>query len=118
MVQGLDAAKAAQLDAGLARIRGRFIASLSDRIDGFYELLGGLKDSDRWQDVTGELRGTAHKLHGICGAVGFPDIGSTAARLEARIDDLAETPEEADRVEIRDLLNQLLDVMEQSLDAE
>jgi HPt (histidine-containing phosphotransfer) domain-containing protein len=113
----LDAAKAAQLDAGLARIRARFIASLSDRIDGFYELLGALKDGGPWQDVTGELRATAHKLHGICGAVGFPEIGSTAAQLEARLDGLAETPGEADRVEIRSLLNQLLDVMEQSLDA-
>ena len=117
MVQGLDADRAAQLDAGLARVRARFIASLSDRIDGFYELLGGLQDGGDWQNVTADLRANAHKLHGISGSVGFADIGKKAARLEARIDSLTGTPASTDLVEIRGLLNQLLDTMEQSLDA-
>ncbi|MGD9862505.1 MAG: Hpt domain-containing protein [Pseudodonghicola sp.] len=118
MVHGLDAAKAAQLDAGLARIRARFVESLSDRIDGFYELLDGLHDGGRWQDVAAELRTSAHKLHGICGSVGFSAIGERAARLEHGIDSLPEAAQPADLAEIRTLLNQLLDEMEQNLDAE
>ena len=39
MMQGMDASKAAILEAGLARIRERFIASLDDRIEGFCALL-------------------------------------------------------------------------------
>lgn len=118
MVHGLDAAKAAQLGAGLARIRARFVASLSDRIDDFYEQLDGLTEGDGWQDVAAGLRTSAHKLHGICATVGFPDIGERAARLEYKIDSLTALPQPADLAEIRGLLNQLLDEMERNLDAE
>lgn len=117
MVQGLDADKAAQLNAGLARIRGRFLQSLSDRIDGFYELLDGLSDADRCEEACTELRASAHKLHGICASVGFAEIGERAARLERKIDDLGHDLHPEEIVEIRGLLNRLLDEMEQNLDA-
>lgn len=117
MVQGLDADKAAQLNAGLARVRQRFIQSLSDRIDGFYELLGDLQDQDAWQDACGEIRAAAHKLHGICGSVGFVAIGDNAARLEQQIDKLGPDLSQRDIDLVRRLLNCLLDEMEQNLDA-
>ncbi len=117
MVQGLDADKAAQLNAGLARIRERFVVSLSDRIDAFYELLDGLSQSDCWEDVCIELRASAHKLHGICGSVGFPEIGRRAALLEHQIDAQEGELRQQEIDEIRALLNRLLDEMEQNLDA-
>jgi len=117
MVQELDADKAEQLNAGLARIRERFLQSLSDRIDAFYELLDGLSDPERWEDTCAELRTNAHKLHGICASVGFAEIGERAARLELKIDGLGHDLHPDDIGEIRGLLNCLLDEMEQNLDA-
>ncbi|TDK50231.1 hypothetical protein E1832_07430 [Antarcticimicrobium luteum] len=117
MVQGLDADKAAQLNAGLARIRERFVQSLSDRIDAFYELLGDLRDPGSWQDACAEIRASAHKLHGICASVGFSKIGQNAAQVEYLIDGLGPTLRERDIDEVRSLLNLLLDEMEQHLDA-
>ena len=117
MVQGLNAEKAAQLNAGLARVRERFILSLSDRIDGFYELLGDLQDEAAWQGACVEIRTHAHKLHGICGSVGFPQIGLNAARLEREIDGLGPVLRQQDIDAVRCLLNLLLDEMEQNLDA-
>lgn len=117
MVQGLDADKAAQLSAGLARVRERFVHSLSDRIDNFYELLGDLQHEEDWADACADIRADAHKLHGICGSVGFPEIGRSAARLEQGIDDLGDELDQQDIDEVRRLLNRLLDEMEQNLDA-
>ncbi|MDK3016741.1 Hpt domain-containing protein [Pseudodonghicola flavimaris] len=117
MVQGLDAARAAQLDAGLARIRARFVESLSDRIDALYEHLDALQDIEGWTAATAALRAQAHKLHGICGSVGFPRIGERAAQLEHRIDSLTDLSGPQVRDELRELVNRLLDEMERSLDA-
>jgi len=117
MVQGLDADKAAQLNAGLARVRERFILSLSDRIDALYELLRELQDQEAWPDACADIRADAHKLHGICGSVGFPEIGASAARLEQEIDALGAELSQKDIDLVRRFLNRLLDEMEQNLDA-
>lgn len=117
MVQGLDANSAAQLNAGLARIRERFISSLSDRIDSFYELLSDLQDDARWAESCAEIRANAHKLHGICASVGFAAIGENAARLEQKIDSLGPDLHRDNVDDVRSLLNRLLDEMEQNLDA-
>lgn len=117
MVQRLDADTATQLDAGLARIRERFISSLSDRVDELYDLLGDLQNEEDWRDACADIRARAHKLHGICGSVGFADIGTKAATLEVKIDALGAELHRVEIDDVKDLLNQLLDEMEQNLDA-
>lgn len=117
MVQELNADKAAQLNSGLARIRERFLESLSDRIDDFYESLSGLQAPERWAETCAEIRARAHKLHGICASVGFSEIGEKAAHLEERIDALGPEPDAQDIDEVHRLLNRLLDEMERNLDA-
>ncbi|MDF1716278.1 MAG: Hpt domain-containing protein [Antarcticimicrobium sp.] len=117
MVQGLNAESAAQLNAGLARVRERFVSSLSDRVDDFYDLLGDLQEEQDWLDACADLRARAHKLHGICGSVGFPEIGEKAASLEAKIDSLGSELQREDIDDVRCFLNSLLDEMEQNLDA-
>lgn len=117
MVQRLNADKTAQLNAGLARVRERFISSLSDRVDELYDLLGDLQHQEDWQDACSDIRARAHKLHGICASVGFSDIGTKAASLEEKIDALGAELSGADIDDVKDLLNRLLDEMEQNLDA-
>lgn len=117
MVQGLDADKSAQLQAGLARVRERFILSLEDRIDEFYELLEYLADDGCRGQACAEIRARAHKLHGIAGSVGFARMGALAAQLEQHIDLLRGGPTPNDTEFVQELLNVLLDEMEQSLDA-
>ncbi|WP_165610540.1 Hpt domain-containing protein [Cognatishimia maritima] len=116
MMQGMDADKAALLEAGLAKIRERFIASLEDRIESFCTLLERLEDPETEESACMEIRAQAHKLHGICGSVGQPRMGALAAQLEQHIDTLlaGERPLNTDFVD--DLLNALLDEMEQNVD--
>ena len=116
MMQGMDASKAAALEAGLARIRERFIASLNDRIDQFCALLEQLEDPATEESACMDIRAQAHKLHGICGSVGQPRMGALAAQVEHHIDSLLAGPRPLNTDFVDELLNALLDEMEQNLD--
>lgn len=117
MAQGSDADRAAQLEAGLARVRERFCLSLEDRIDELYELLENLGDEALCERACVEIRARAHKLHGIAASVGFARMGTLAAQLEHQIDLLIDGSQPQDSAIVQDLLNVLLDEMEQGLDA-
>ncbi|GAA6209925.1 hypothetical protein NBRC116601_32180 [Cognatishimia sp. WU-CL00825] len=116
MMQGMDASKAAVLEAGLARIRERFVASLEDRIEGFCGLLEQLEDPATEESACMEIRASAHKLHGICGSMGYPRMGSLAAQLEQHVDTVIDGPRPLNTDFVDELLNALLDEMEQSVD--
>ena len=72
MMQSTEADKSAILQAGLAKIRERFIGSLEGRIDQFCGLLERLENPETEESACQDIRAEAHKLHGICGSVGFP----------------------------------------------
>lgn len=116
MMQGMDASKAALLEAGLAKIRERFIASLEDRIDDFCAQLECLEDPATAEAACTEIRAQAHKLHGICGSVGQPRMGALAAQVEQHIDTLLAGPRPLNTDFVDELLNALLDEMEQNVD--
>jgi HPt (histidine-containing phosphotransfer) domain-containing protein len=116
MMQGMDASKAAILEAGLARIRERFIASLDDRIEGFCALLEKMENPATEEAAVLDIRAQAHKLHGICGSVGQPRMGALAAQLEQHIDSLVAGPRPLDTNFVDELLNALLDEMERCVD--
>lgn len=116
MMQGMDASKAALLEAGLAKIRARFIESLEDRIDGFCAQLERLEDPATAEAACMDIRADAHKLHGICGSVGQPRMGALAAQVEHHIDSLMAGPRPLNTDFVDELLNALLDEMEQNVD--
>lgn len=115
-VAGTD--PASQMEAGIARVRARFILTLEDRVDELYDLLEYLDDVAVRDVAYKEIRSRAHKLHGISGGVGFPRIGELAAKLEATVI-LAGSEERSCNVQqVRRKMDDLLDEMEQSLDGE
>lgn len=116
MMQGMDADKAAVLQAGLARIRERFISSLDERIEEFCSLSERLEDPATEESACMEIRAQAHKLHGICGSVGQPRMGALAAQLEQHIDTVIAGPRPLNTDFVDELLNALLDEMEQNVD--
>lgn len=116
MMQGMDASKAALLEAGLAKIRARFIESLEDRIESFCGLLEQLEDPATEESACMEICAQAHKLHGICGSVGQPRMGALAAQVEHHIDSLLAGPRPLNTDFVDELLNALLDEMEQNVD--
>ncbi|MGR3839785.1 MAG: Hpt domain-containing protein [Cognatishimia sp.] len=116
MMQSTEADKSAILQAGLAKIRERFIGSLEGRIDQFCGLLERLENPQTEESACQDIRAEAHKLHGICGSVGFPRMGALAAQLEQHVDSVIAGPRPLNTDFVDELLNTLLDEMEQSLD--
>ena len=116
MMQSTEADKSAILQAGLAKIRERFIGSLEGRIDQFCGLLDRLENPETEESACQDIRAEAHKLHGICGSVGFPRMGALAAQLEQHVDSVIAGPRPLNTDFVDELLNTLLDEMEQSLD--
>ena len=116
MMQGTEVDKSAILQAGLAKIRERFISSIDGRIEEFCALLERLENPETEESACLDIRAEAHKLHGICGSVGFPRMGALAAQLEQHIDSLVAGPRPLNTDFVDELLNTLMDEMEQSLD--
>jgi HPt (histidine-containing phosphotransfer) domain-containing protein len=116
MMQGTEVDKSAVLQAGLAKIRERFISSLDGRIEEFCALLERLENPQTEESACMEIRAQAHKLHGICGSVGFPRMGALAAQLEQHVDSVIAGPRPLNTDFVDELLNTLMDEMEQSLD--
>jgi HPt (histidine-containing phosphotransfer) domain-containing protein len=118
MVQAAGTDPASQIEAGIARVRARFIAMLEDRADELYDLLDYLDDVSVRDVAYKEIQSRAHKLHGISGSVGFPRVGELAAKLEATIV-LARSEERSRNVQqVRRQMDELLEEMEQCLNGE
>ena len=116
MMPSTEADKSAILQAGLAKIKDRFISSLDGRIEDFCSLSERLEDPATEESACLDIRAEAHKLHGICGSVGFPRMGALAAQLEQHVDSVLAGPRPLNTDFVDELLNTLMDEMEQSLD--
>lgn len=117
MVQWVDSAKSAQLDAGMERVRMRFFRSLAERKKRFSDLLGALHVSERRAETADILKQEAHSLHGLSGIVGCSDISAGAAALEQRIESQLSALGQDDVAEVAALVAGLLETMGQYLDA-
>ncbi len=115
MEQGTSAAPATQVEAGIARVRARFISMLEDRADEFYDLLDYLDDPCVRETAYREIQSRAHKLHGISGSIGFPHIGEFAAKLEVTIDQIRSGDRPRNVQHVRRQLEELLEEMERGL---
>jgi HPt (histidine-containing phosphotransfer) domain-containing protein len=117
MVQVTGTEPASLVEAGIARVRARFVSMLEDRADELYELLEYLDDPAVRDVAYKEIQSRAHKLHGISASVGFPRVGELAAKLEATVD-LASSRERSRNVQqVRRQMDDLLEEMERSLNA-
>lgn len=110
-------AAAQSFEAGIARIRDRFIAQLPERVAELDGLLDELYENvDGKAAVTG-IRNIAHKLHGQAGCFGFADLGEIAAKLEEQADLVIEAKGPFDTEDVEAYLVLLLDQIEEKLAA-
>lgn len=70
------------LAAALSQLRGRFVASMTGRIDTFAALARALEAGDTDVASLESLRGELHRFHGTAGSYGFLSPGRVAASLE------------------------------------
>lgn len=110
-------AAAHSFEAGIARIRDRFIEQLPDRVAELDALLDQLYDGvDGKAAITG-IRNIAHKLHGQAGCFGFADLGEIAAKLEEQADLVIDAKGAFDTEDVEGYLVLLLDQIEEKLAA-
>ena len=106
------------MQAGLAKVRLEFIASLPGRVEELDALM------DQLYEVGADSRGvidaisrSAHKLHGQAGAFGFADMGKIAAEVEIAAVKVLETQSGFDPEAVETRLVALLDKIDESLEA-
>lgn len=108
--------KLQMLQAGIARLKQEFIATLPSRVaalDGMVDEL--YQESADIEQVVEAIGRHAHKLHGQAGNFGFDEVGSRAAHLEQEIINAQDGPRPLCTEEIEVHLVALLDEIEASL---
>ncbi|WP_050523583.1 Hpt domain-containing protein [Pseudorhodobacter wandonensis] len=101
--------------AGLMRIRQRFLQSLDTHSDGISRLSKALGKPDTDQETCAEIRTIAHRLHGTAKTVGFDEIGTKAANLEICVSQALSATAVPDVNKVRRLLEDLSDEIEVAL---
>jgi HPt (histidine-containing phosphotransfer) domain-containing protein len=115
MVQAAATEPEAQVEAGIARVRARFISKLEDQADELYDLLEYLDDPSVRDVAYVEIQLRAHKLHGISGTIGFSRIGVLAVELETTIKLVRSEDQSRNAQHVRRQLDDLLEEMERAL---
>lgn len=118
MREETKSAEAAQsFEAGIARIRDRFLAQLPERVAELDGLLDELYETENAKEPVTGIRNIAHKLHGQAGCFGFDELGQIAAKLEEQADLVIEAQEPMDTESVEAYLVLLLDQIEERLAA-
>ena len=115
MQQQIAQDKILQLQAGLAKIKQRFIGTLPLMVEELDELIEILNDGGDVPKVFNAIRFRAHKLHGQSGSFGFDAIGAAAAKLEHKIDALMKGPQPMPTQEVENLTTDLVDMIDAAL---
>ncbi len=110
--------EADKLQAGLLRIRQRFLQNLDSQADDIFRLLEALGNPDTDRPTCAEIRSIAHRLNGTAKTVGFEDIGVKSARLENRVEQALAATGVPDVRAVRQDLEDLLDEIEETLRGE
>lgn len=101
--------------AGLLRIRQRFLLSLDSHADEIFRLSEALGKPKTDPATCAEIKSIAHKLHGTAKTVGFDEIGTKAAKLENCVHQALSATAVPEVSGVRELLEDLLDEIEQAL---
>src|SRR5687768_5439341 len=89
MKELVDSAAVNDLDPVMLEVRSRFVADFPIRCDLAASLVdGAIADATR-EKSSESLRALAHRLAGLSGIVGFPQVSALAADLEVAATDLA-----------------------------
>lgn len=108
-----------QFAAALADIRARFVEGLYPLINEMEYQRVALEDPAQAPRAIESLQRASHKISGMAGSVGFADMGELAAELDAAFARMRRTDYDARVVSaVRDPLEDLLEMMEDALDAD
>lgn len=77
----------AEMESQLARLRGKFISSLIERILTFEEMKRELQSDCNSAAALQAISGLSHKITGVAATLGFPAIGALSSEMERRIGD-------------------------------
>ncbi|MFT6676393.1 MAG: chemotaxis protein histidine kinase CheA [Sulfitobacter sp.] len=115
MMQAPQDANLAKLQAGLAKIKDRFVQSMPERVAEFDALLDQLYEDEDTEAVVDAIGQRAHKLHGQAGSVGFAEIGNFAAKLEHEVIAIMDGPRPLNTETVEAYLVAMLDQIDASL---
>lgn len=71
-----------QLQAGLAKIKQKFLEELPGTVEEFDRLMDCLYEEGDPRKIVEEIKFHAHKLHGRAGSFGLDTVGQLAAKVE------------------------------------
>ncbi|GKY87364.1 Hpt domain-containing protein [Sinisalibacter aestuarii] len=108
---------ASHLAAALAEIRARFINDLIPLINEMEYQRVAMTDPALAPEAFSSLQHASHKISGMAGSVGFPELGDHAARLDVTFTKLLRAPYDHAGVQAAlDPLEAFLSLMEDILD--
>ena len=82
------------LAANLTAIRIHFVSELQKRLIELDSLRDGLETATDRKDRLSGLARIAHRLSGVCGTLGFPNLGLRAAEAEDALESAIAEPAE------------------------
>ena len=85
-MNALSPEKRAAFEAAIAKVRGRFLDLLGDRITGIEDSLADILASGASEHSIREIGAILHTIAGTARTVGFADLGAQVSDLDLRID--------------------------------
>jgi chemotaxis protein histidine kinase CheA len=76
-------------DAGMSRLKKRFVQTHYERHDRLEDLVAMMQQSNPPANAAQEAEGILHKIAGTAGSVGFKELGEAALQVEVFIRDHA-----------------------------
>ncbi|MCW8842432.1 MAG: Hpt domain-containing protein [Rhodobacteraceae bacterium] len=106
-----------ELYEALKGIRESFLDDLVTHINEMENYCRYLDDPNNAMTAVAGLRGVVHKISGIAGSVGFPQLGDEAGRLDLAFGQILKAPYDPAKInEIRAPLEAFLDHLEDAFD--
>lgn len=75
----------AQMNAAIQAVRDRFVGTLEDRILLLEAAASALRADPARSDAFDAIRRESHKIAGLAGTIGFPEIGDQARAIDAAL---------------------------------
>ncbi len=106
-----------ELYEALKDIRESFLNDLAGQIGQMEEYCKYLNAPDHALPAVAGLKGIVHKISGIAGSVGFPELGDEAGQLDIAFGEILRKPYDAAAIDgIRDQLESFLCRLEDAFD--
>jgi len=81
----IDSKADARLSAGMERIRLAFIEKLAGHVLTFVRLCREIETAQAPRDALRDMQMLAHRMYGVAGSVGLPEVGATLRQIETKI---------------------------------